>query len=514
MTYQWSAPTSDTESLSPMTGNYFLEKRFCINQNIKMDISKISVIALSVAGTCGYVEGATRHSAHPNVVIIMTDQQQYNKMSWLGVEDLSTPTMDIIAENGITFTNAYCSFPLSIPSRFSMFTGFYPSEFNLRRNPKTPEQKSEIELSRVAEYSGLMMANLFNAAGYDTWYGGKAHLLSPDKNEDPSYYGFRIVYSTERRDRLGIEAAEFLNTRSSGGKPFLMVVSYINPHDICEYDDYVIYDQLDEKFRQKKAEGLSRVRKYVAQAEEYHDSEFYSDICPDLPENHGLMAGEPPGLPGKVADYTEEQWRMHRWVYNRLIEEVDNDIAPVITALKNGGFLDNTVIIFLSDHGDMDASHRREHKTVPFQEAQKVPFIISGPGILKGVIDTVTVINTGTDLIPTVCDLAGIAYPEDSYHGLSIAPAATGRSDRLGRRYIFTESENWFQVIEDGRYKYTVLETCDMGEILVDLENDPGEMRNLAFESDAAEIRKRLRTVLMHELESRGIQLKLKTNYN
>ena len=477
-----------------------------------MNVSQISMFALSAVGTVGPAYGATPASDHPNIVIIMTDQQQYDKIGWLGTPGLSTPAMDRIAENGITFTNAYCSFPLSIPSRFSMFTGFYPSEFNLRRNPKSPEQKSEIELDRVAEYSDRMMANLFNAAGYDTWYGGKAHLMSPDRNEDPEYYGFRTVYSTERRGRLGEEAAEFLKTKSPEGKPFLMVVSYINPHDICEYDDYVVYDKLDEKFKRKKAEGLARVRKYVEQAEEWPDSVFYSDICPGLPENHELMAGEPEGLPGRAADYTDEQWRMHRWVYNRLIEEADSDISPVISALEEGGFMDNTLIVFLSDHGDMDASHRREHKTVPFQEAQKVPFVISGPGILKGVIDSTTVINTGIDLIPTVCELAGIEYPENEYHGLSIVPVATGKSDGIERRYIFTESENWFQVIEDGRYKYTVLETQNTGEILVDLKNDPGEMRNLSGDHDYAGIQDRLRAVLEQELESRGIQLKLKTN--
>lgn len=60
---------------------------------------------------------------------------------------------------------------------------------------------------------------------------------------------------------------------------------------------------------------------------------------------------------------------MHRWVYNRLIEEADSDIMPVLDALENGGFMDNTIIVFLSDHGEIDVSHMREHKSVPYQEA-------------------------------------------------------------------------------------------------------------------------------------------------
>ena len=454
-------------------------------------------------------EAAGQEPGHPNIVILMTDQQQYDKMSWLGAENLSTPNMDRIAENGITFTNAYCSFPLSIPSRFAMFTGFYPSEFNLRRNPKSPEQKSEIELDKVADYSGSMMANIFHKAGYETWYGGKAHLMSPQENEDPEYYGFRTVYSTQRRRELGTEAAEFLKRQSPDGPPFLMVVSYINPHDICEYDDYVVYDKLDEKFRKKKAEGLSRIRKYTDDAAMYPEDEFYRNICPGLPANHAVMEGEPEGLPGKTAGYNERQWRMHRWIYNRLIEEVDGDIAPVIDALEDGGFMDNTIIIFLSDHGDMDASHMREHKSVPYQEAQKVPFIISGPGIRHGAVDRKTVVNTGVDLIPTVCGLAGIDMEDKDVHGLSIADIAKGDARKLDRRYIFTEGENWFQVIENGRYKYTVLEKSDAPCILVDLKKDPGETENLADCPKYGKICKRLHAVLVQELKSRRTTIEL-----
>ena len=80
-----------------------------------MNVSQISMFALSAAGTVGPAYCATPASDHPNIVIIMTDQQQYDKIGWLGTPGLSTPAMDRIAENGITFTNAYCSFPLSIP---------------------------------------------------------------------------------------------------------------------------------------------------------------------------------------------------------------------------------------------------------------------------------------------------------------------------------------------------------------------------------------------------------------
>ena len=95
-----------------------------------------------------------------------------------------------------------------------------------------------------------MLANLFNKAGYNTYYGGKAHLVSSKTNEDPAFYGFKKIYSDDRRNLLGTDAAALLKSMESNEKPFLMVVSYINPHDICEYDDYVVLHGLKPEIRE------------------------------------------------------------------------------------------------------------------------------------------------------------------------------------------------------------------------------------------------------------------------
>jgi len=477
-----------------------------------MDIKNATLLTLSLTGGIGIRESIAQNRQRPNIVVIITDQQQVGKMSYMGDRGLSTPTMDRIARNGYAFTNAYCTFPLSIPQRFSLFTGMYPSTFNLRFNPDK-KSRNEVDMAGIEALRPRMLASLFNEAGYDTFYGGKAHLVSREINEDPEFYGFQSIYSRERRGQLGPDAAAFLATKSLKDKPFLMIVSYINPHDICEYDDFIDYDRLTPSVRNRKAEGLKRVRKYVDQTSKYTDQTFYADICPPLPDNHARMKGEPVGLPGKIAPYTERQWRMHRWVYNRLVEEVDSDIAPVMDALDKGGFLENTILVFISDHGEMDASHLREHKSVPFQEAQNVPFIIAGPGIERGVIDRKTVINAGIDLMPTLCDLAHIPVPEN-IPGRSVKPVITGEKKGIDRRYIFCEGFNWFQVLEDNRYKYTVLETEGNPEILVDLKNDPGETTNLAGTPRYEKIRTRLARILIDDLRNRGIRLKYANENN
>lgn len=470
-----------------------------------MSIRNKTMIALSVIGSGTAAKAAEPQTKQPNFVVFITDQQQDTKLSWYGEDGLHTPTMDRIAESGYNFMNSYCAFPLSIPQRFSLFTGMYPSSVNLRFNPSKTD-RTLVDMDAIEKMQPDMLASLFNAAGYDTFYGGKAHLVSREINEDPQFYGFRNIYSTDRRNLLGADAAALLESKSPDDKPFLMVVSYINPHDICEYDDYVVLQEMNPKVRARKEDGISRVSRYINQTYRWTDEEFYGSLCPPLPDNHSAMEGEPDGLPGKVGDYTEEEWRMHRWVYNRLVEEVDSDMAPVMRALEKGGFMDNTYIIFMSDHGDMDASHCREHKSVPYEEAQKVPFIISGPGIEKGVKDTVTTINTGIDFLPTLCDLAGISI-SDNYPGMSVKDIAMGNKSKETRRHIFCEGKNWYQVIEDGRFKYTIIEGDGNPVMLTDLEKDPGEMRNLAGKPEYRKIEERLDKTLRNDLKKRGIKI-------
>lgn len=474
------------------------------------NFSSLTLLTISGLASCQSTTKlpAAQTVQHPNIVLIITDQQYVNKMSYMGDPYLNTPTMDRIAKNGYAFAQSYCTYPLSIPQRFSLFTGFYPAEYNARFNP-TKNSKETFDYKAIEAEQPRMLANLFRKGGYDVFYGGKAHLTSPKTNEDAEYYGFNNIYSVERRAELGRDAANFISKKTSGDKPFLMVVSYINPHDICEYDDYIDLDNLTPQVLKNKAEGIKRVKNYVETVQKtYSPEQFYgADICPPLPENFPPMFNEPPSLPLNTGfNYTIEQRRMYRWVYNRLVEEVDSNIAPVIDALDKGGFLKNTIIVFTSDHGEMDESHGAVHKMAPFKEAQNVPFIFWGPGIVESKVDRSNMVNTGIDLLPTLCDLAGI-QTDGRYPGLSVKPLITGKSANLGRRYIFCEGPNWFQVVKDGRYKYTVLEYPGHPAMLVDLQNDPGEMINQTVNPAYDKIREELSQILAQELAKRGIKL-------
>jgi choline-sulfatase len=233
--------------------------------------------------------------------------------------------------------------------------------------------------------------------------------------------------------------------------------------------------------------------------------EFFKTICPPLPANFEIPANEPEAARGSngrgfrqyVQDnWSEEDWRLHRWAYARLTERVDHHIGQVLDALRDSGLESKTLVVFTSDHGDMDAAHRLEHKSMPYEEATRVPLIVSLPGTtLAGHVDKDHLVSTGLDLIPTLCDFAGIAVPS-ALRGQSIRPLVTrAEGNDVWRDALVAENES-SRVLWSDRYKYAVYDRGQPREMLIDLEKDPGEMRNLAVEPEYETIVRRHRELL------------------
>jgi len=177
--------------------------------------------------------------------------------------------------------------------------------------------------------------------------------------------------------------------------------------------------------------------------------------------------------------WPDEKWRMHRWAYCRLTEMVDAQIGRVLDAIRESGLEEKTVIVFSSDHGDMDSAHRMEHKTALYEEAARVPLIVSYKGVTPaGLVNDTHLVSNGLDLIPTLCDYAAIE-PPNGLTGESFRPLAEGKTPQSWRTHLFIESEFGY-MLRSERYKYVLYDVGKNREQLIDLENDPGEMKNLA----------------------------------
>ncbi|MHB8902905.1 MAG: sulfatase family protein, partial [Thermoguttaceae bacterium] len=449
---------------------------------------KRTLLLAAIVGLAG-TSVAAGEDSRPNVLYIFTDQQHAGMMSCAGNRWLKTPAMDSLARTGARFERAYSVNPVCVPSRTGMLTGHTPSRFGM-------EDNSGVQTTRIPEpIQKQTLGWLFRNAGYETAYGGKTHV--PGRIDD---YGFEVL-TGDQRDELAAQCSAFL--KRPHDKPFLLVASFINPHDICylAINDFERAQAGQTPRAKKDAPGQGRKAKANRPAEAQEclaeamrkpdgisDEEFFAKLCPPAPANLEPQIGAPDALQGATlngfrghafANWTVDQWRLHRWAYCRLTEQVDRQIGQVLEALRDAGLEEKTVIVFSSDHGDMDGSHRLEHKSVFFEEACRVPFLISYPGVTRpGLVDREHLVSAGLDLIPTLCDYAGIAAPP-GLMGRSVRLLAEGRSPDRWRPFVAAET-HYGRMVCSGRYKYCVYESGSRREQLVDLEADPGETRNLA----------------------------------
>ena len=317
----------------------------------------------------------------------------------------------------------------------------------------------------------------FREAGYDTGYFGKWHL--PFSAKDPSAHGFDVMGAIKNNgadNEIPAPAAAFI--KRTREKPFLLVTSFVNPHNICEW----------------------------ARGEELKDGAVGEppppEHCPPAVENLAPPEAEADGMLlmrrsyqnnrlFPVGGFDRDKWRQYRWAYFRMIEKVDAHLAVILAALRDSGQLDRTVIVFTSDHGDAQGAHGWNQKTVFYDNASRVPLVIASPGAARGSVSD-RLVNTGIDLLPTLCEFAGIEAP-DRLPGRSLKASALDPKTADPRRYVVSENRMAQGALVDGRtpelsgrmvrsarFKYCAYDAGTQRESLFDLQRDPGEMVNLA----------------------------------
>lgn len=443
----------------------------------------------------------------PNILLIMTDQQRWDMVSALHENRyFSTPNINRLVKGGFSFDNTYCANPISVPSRWSIFTGESTAQFGIQNNTAPISRKEDfLDVAQTRSLGALL-----EQAGYRNYFAGKSHL---PYGEGKTPGGDKAIFwqfdHITKDDRLGaVEASEeFFRNHPESENPFLFVVSLINPHDISS-DKMIIVDnpQPEKHPHAKKPSGINALA-YLPKIQELGNEYFLSDEPCELPANFAPTDSHPQLQTFQKAygSYSELMWKKYIWFYYRLVEQVDGEIGRVLDALEQSPYAENTIVIFTSDHGDMMASHRLAKKNVMYNECQKVPLIFYGPGI-RNSIDRTTPVCNGWDLLPTLCDIAGAPVP-DRLKGVSLWNYVQGKSEAPEREYLYLEGSNAFEIIQNGRWAYILYELPGNPAVLFDLQNDPGQAHNLASEPEYASKMAELRGILDKELEERGLTL-------
>ena len=370
-------------------------------------------------------------------------------------------------------------------------TGRFPGYFNDNNGNPVKENVGSMHIPEVSEeVRNTTLSAFLKKAGYNLVYGGKEHLPG---SLTPAALGFKDITDDER-DELAKEAAKFVSSKPE--EPYFLVVSLINPHDICymAIRDFAKTEQENILLQNGKTE-LATLDEALKMPEGVSEKDFYNTYCPPLPPNFEPQINEPEAITWRINKrsfqksarelYTEKDWRRHRWAYCRLTEVVDRQIQVVLNALKESGQEENTLVLFSSDHGEMDGAHRLEHKSLLYEESANIPFLAMWKGhIPASQVDSVHLISNGLDLLPTLCDYAGIEGKSDP-RGRSLRPLFEGKEVNW-RNNLGIESEFGKMVVDAEGYKYIRYDVAGIEENLLDLNRDPFEMTHFTNDPEYA----------------------------
>ncbi len=416
----------------------------------------------------------TEHSTsdQPNILIILSDQLRRQALSCHGDPDVKTPHIDKLADNGVRFQNTCSTYPVCVPFRFTLMTGEYA---HTRTIPAIEWSMSPAERTLADEY---------NDAGYETVYVGKWHLdgghgrmgsalqcgRTPvrriNQGRWQKWYGFELrndpfdTYYFEDDDPTPIPIKGYqtdglfdigmnhLSKQRDAKKPFCMMLSVEPPHD-----PYIAPDELQQSWEKREI---------------------------TLPPNF------------EAADKEErDTFILNRKRYNAMVENLDSNVGRMMSFLEKDNLIDNTIVVFMADHGELNGSHGYEWKQWPYEESIGIPFIVSDP---RERHQNGTVIKHPTcseDFFPTFLGLTGLK-PQNPLPGTDLTSLIKGQADHLDRPGVFLEfvaehregmifHEEVWRGFRTEKFKYTVIGDKFGGKPwqFFDLEKDPFETNNL-----------------------------------
>jgi len=463
----------------------------------------------------------------PNILWYCTDQQRSDTIGALGNKHIRTPAIDRLVSKGTAFTNAYVQSPICTPSRASFLTGRYPASTHVHRNGNARFPDNE-----------TLVTKLFADAGYRCGLIGKLHLSSAasgsEKRTDDGYQVFEYshhpmpgedadnnAYHRWLRDEKGVsiddlyasvnsfccagvpaefhqstweteKAIQFIDEQ--GEQPWLLSMNPFDPHPPFdppqEFLDRYNPDQLPGPlFRESDLERQKQFRHICQQS--------VTAVDPN-----GVNAQPTYGMAQQnTATHPPDSFNGREVIaaYYAMIELLDEQFGRLVDHLESIGELDNTIILFHSDHGEMLGDHGLLYKGCRFFEGLvHVPLIFSWPGKFKtglvsdGLVELV-------DIAPTLLEAAGIAVP-DSMQGHSLLGILQGDADpAVHKKSVVTEFNDALGSAResvpshatmnyDGRYKTVIYHGHNLGE-LFDLQEDPGEFVNLWNEPSVSELK-------------------------
>jgi choline-sulfatase len=450
----------------------------------------------------------------PNILFIFSDQHRGDTLGSVGHPVITTPNLDKLAKEGVVFRRCYTNSPLCVPARSTLASGLYVNQHGAWDNDFPADRNGPSHIRNIRD------------AGYLTALIGKTHLLNRHRGHvreveselhDWGYEDVMVITSTVNNGTLKNAWSDHLAEKGLDEIYFESIREFIKLNWTFQRKPWEdppapipTEDHVDNFVGQKAVEWIK----------DYNDDRpFYLQVCfpgphppfNSAPEYRALYKPEemPIGtlqLPGKpyppytdfvirwsnLGEMTAEQMQLMRSYYYAKITMIDERIGDIIQALEEKGMLDNTWIVYSTDHGENLGDHRLNQKVVFFESAIHIPLIIRPPGAVEGWHSSAL-----TDLLDVTATFLEIAEAKslDDCEGISllykIKGGPSGPEAQKGKDVIFSEVLGHSMVF-DGRYKLAANARNNELVELIDLKEDPQELSNKIDDPSLLEIRNNL----------------------
>ncbi len=431
----------------------------------------------------------------PNIVFIIVDQMRADFLGCVGNEAVHSPHLDRFAKEGARFARAYASTPSCTPARAAILTG------------QSPWSHGMIGYGQIAERYPIELPRLMNEAGYHTYAIGKQHF-HPQRNTH-GYQGMELDEGGRRRDPGFVSDYHLWFEKASGGK---------DPNATgLGWNDYrgKAYHWAEELHPTAWTgdRAVKYLREYDLDQPLFLKVSFFRPHSPYDPPASFLDKVNLESVPSAVVgEWSEAKFgrfhepekftaprnnlgdeitRTSRAAYAASISFIDKQVGRIVDELKSRSMLNNTLLIFTSDHGDMLGDHHLWRKTYAYEGSAGIPMLMYwGDNVMRAPRGQLrNELVELRDLLPTFLDAAGAAVPEE-VEGLSMLYPVKGLRTAwrswldLEHSTCYWPGNNWTALV-DARWKY-IFHAHDGSEQLFDLHADPQELNDLATDPQYA----------------------------
>jgi len=411
-----------------------------------------------------------------NVLMINVDHWPGNLLNCAGQKGILTPTLDQLAENGIRFSNFYSECPVCIPARRCLMTGLSPRSHGDR------VYQDQAEFPPVTS-----LAQAFTDSGYQAYAVGKMHVY-PQRNR----IGFHdVILAEEGRYEFGIvdDYQIWLGEQGYLGQEHMHGMSnntyHTRPWHLSESAHGTNW-ATREMLRTIKRKDPTRPAFYYISYQHphpplvplqsyfdmYREDKIDDPICGNWVDDSCIMRV----MTEAATPYSYKEIKMAKRAFYALSTHIDHQIRLLIGTLREEGLIDNTLIVFTGDHGDMLFDHKMVAKRSFYEGSAKIPFILSGKPVADYCGQVDNQLGTLADVMPTVLDICGVKLP----NGIDGIPLLKKRGKKHDVIYgEIGEDIKATRMIHDGRYKL-IYYPCGNVFQMFDLEDDPKELKNIA----------------------------------